>query len=165
MTVTEDAWYEEHGGSLTRAMCAAGEGCSVGTSAKQQLFLSTPLPGSSSGNTTMDFIPVFSVRQVANGTWVGTLSTLGSTGTADSVSMIVQKANANPNQPINFSIVSGALSSCRQFLEFYLRRNVTNCRRFDKTFGWTRITERLWTIYPFSNNFVKNENEHHETLS
>jgi len=107
MTVSEDAWYEENGGSLPRAMCIAGEGCRVGTSAKQQLFMSTPLPGSSSGNTATDFIPVFSVRQVANGTWVGTLSTLGSTGTADSVSMIVQKANANPNQPINFSIVSG----------------------------------------------------------
>jgi len=52
-------------------------------------------------------IPVFSVQQVANDTWLGSMSKLGSSNPADSVSMIVQKADIDPSQQINFSFVSG----------------------------------------------------------
>jgi len=35
MTVSEDAWYNEVNGTLPRAICIAGEGCSAGTAAKR----------------------------------------------------------------------------------------------------------------------------------
>ncbi|MDD1689814.1 MAG: DUF6345 domain-containing protein [Methanoregula sp.] len=105
MTVYEDAWYDESDPSrkptLPRAMCFADTGCSAGTAAKQQLFLSDPRKISGSA------IPVFSVHQLANNSWVGTLSTLGSTNAADSTSIIMEKNRVDPNQPINFSIISG----------------------------------------------------------
>lgn len=50
MTVSEDAKYDEVNPSLPRAMCVAGEGCSAGVAtAKQQVFLSDPPLGSSTG--------------------------------------------------------------------------------------------------------------------
>lgn len=101
MSVSENAWYDEINPTLPRAMCFAGKGCSAGVTAKQQLFLSDTLPRTRGG------IPVFSVRQTDNNTWVGTLSILGSTNPADSTSMIMEKNNVDPDQAINFSIISG----------------------------------------------------------
>jgi len=107
MTVSEDAWYDEANGTLPRAMCFADKGCSVGISAKQQLFLSAPLPGSQTqGSVGMDFVPVFSVRQVSNGSYIGTLSILGSTDPTDITTLQMEKKDVDPSQPINFSVVS-----------------------------------------------------------
>lgn len=101
MSVSEDAWYDEVNPTLPRAMCFAGKGCSAGVTAKQQLFLSEPLAPTRGGT------PVFSVHQTDNNTWVGTISILGSTNPADSTSMIMEKNNVDPDQAINFSVISG----------------------------------------------------------
>ena len=101
MTVEEDAWYEESDLSLPYALCFADQGCSAGVAAKQQVFLSRPRSPATSG------IPVFSVHQLANNTWVGTVSTLNSTNPEDSHSIVIERKNVDPTEPIFFGIVSG----------------------------------------------------------
>ncbi len=98
----EAAWYREANATLPRAMCFADIGCSAGVTAKQQLFLSEPRTMSAGD------IPVFSVRQLSDKSWVGTLSKLGSSNTADTTTIQTEKNDVNPNQAINFSIMKNS---------------------------------------------------------
>jgi hypothetical protein len=111
LTVNEEAWYDESGPdvkpTLPRAMCFADIGCSAGTAAKQNLFLSDPIESVAPAATAGGYTPVFSVRQIDNGTWVGTLGVLGSTNPADTVTITQKKRPADPSQPIRFTLVSG----------------------------------------------------------
>jgi len=114
MTVSEDKWYDESSSSqiqtFPRAVCFAGKGCSIGVAAKQQLFLSETLPGSASAVANGSYIPGFSIRQLANESWVGILSALtpdGAVTSAEPVSLGMMKYNVDPDQAINFSIISG----------------------------------------------------------
>jgi outer membrane protein assembly factor BamB len=105
MTVSEDAWYDEKNPTVPRALCFADTGCSVGTTAKQQVFLSTPLAQSTPGGSPADGdIPVLSVHQLTDTAWLGTLSTLGSANPAESRSVIIDKNNINPDQFVNFTL-------------------------------------------------------------
>ena len=113
MTVTEEAWYDEQKPSvkatLPRAMCFAGKGCSAAVTTKKQTFLSVPLPASISSASTGTFTPVFSVHQLSDKRWVGTFSPLtadGSAASTESVSLVMDKNEIDPNQAVNFSIVS-----------------------------------------------------------
>jgi len=105
MTVTESAWYDEEDPSLPQtlplAICFSGSGCSAAIASKQQLFLSDPMPMSGNG------IPIFSVRQLPDNSWVGTLSTLSPANPAESRSLIMEKNRVSPDQPIGFGIVTG----------------------------------------------------------
>jgi len=111
MTVNEDAWYDESGPdvkpTLPRAMCFADPGCSVGTAAKQHLFLIDTIESVAPAATAGEYTPVFSVRQIDNGTWVGTLGVLGSTNPADTVTITQKKRPTDPDQPLRFTLVSG----------------------------------------------------------
>jgi hypothetical protein len=98
----EDIWYRENNGSLPQAVCFAGIGCSAGVSTKQQLYLSRPLSPITNGR-----IPVFSVEQLSDNSYVGTLSILGSTNAAGTTSIQIEKSAFNPTRAINFSIMSG----------------------------------------------------------
>jgi FOG: WD40-like repeat len=97
----EDTWYRENNGSLPQAVCFAND-CSAGVSTKQQLYLSRPLSPITNGR-----IPVFSIKQLSDNSYVGTLSILGSTNPADTTSIQIEKSAFNPTRTINFSIMSG----------------------------------------------------------
>ncbi len=103
MSVKEDNWYDERNSSLPqtfpRAMCFANS-CSAGITSKQQLFLSTPRTQSAGD------IPVLSVHQLSDKSWVGTMSKLGSTNPGDATSIQMEKNNVDLDQPVYFSIVS-----------------------------------------------------------
>jgi hypothetical protein len=101
LDIHEDAWYDEGAGSLPRAMCVAGIGCSAGVSAKQQLFLSEPVQPADGA------VPVFSAKQLSDTSYIGTLSILGSSNAADTTSIRIEKKALEPTHTINFSIISG----------------------------------------------------------
>ncbi len=108
MNVSEDSWYDDSDPSLPQTLPKGfffqGLGVSAGTSTKQQVFITNPTPVSASD------IPVFSARQLADNTWVGTMSVLTSAGTLKTgttpSSVVVKKNRMDPNQQINFSILS-----------------------------------------------------------
>jgi hypothetical protein len=80
MIGTRDARYEEANATPSRAACTADDGCSVGISAKkQQLFMSKELPGFQTQDSAgVGYVLVFSVKQLSDNSYVGTLSFLNS---------------------------------------------------------------------------------------
>jgi hypothetical protein len=102
----EDTWYRESNGSLPQTVCFADIGCSAGISTKQQLYLSKPVQNIANGR-----IPVFSVKQLSNNSYVGTLGVLGSTKAGDTTSIQIEKSAFNPTHTINFNVLASNWSS------------------------------------------------------
>jgi PKD repeat protein len=102
VNVSEDHWHKESDTMLPRAVCYPDTGCSAGVVADHQVFLSSPV------TPTDGAIPVFSVRQLADNSYVGTLGLLGSSQTT---TIQMEKNDVDPSQPINFTISSGNLGA------------------------------------------------------
>ena len=104
-TVNAGEWLTPYHQSLPYAFCIA-DNCSAGAGAKKHAYLTDPVRLS----TTNGGIPVLSVHQISNTTWVSTLSTMNANGVTDPAntrSITVNKENVDPNQPIEFFITTG----------------------------------------------------------
>lgn len=100
-----DHWHMVTDTMLPRAVCYADTGCSAGVVADHQVFLSKPV------NVSTGAIPVFSVHQLTDNSWVGTMGILGSSNAADTTTIRMEKNNVDPSQPINFTINSANLGA------------------------------------------------------
>jgi hypothetical protein len=117
MTFSEDHWHQASDTMLPRAVCYADTGCSAGVVADHQVFLSAPV------TPTNGAIPVFSVHQLADNSWVGTLGILGSTR---NTTIRMEKNNVDPSQPINFTINSANLGAAGSNMFVTAQANLTN---------------------------------------
>lgn len=120
VNVSEDHWHKATDTMLPRAVCYADTGCSAGVVADHQVFLSKPV------NVSTGAIPVFSVHQLSDNSWVGTLGILGSSNAADTTTIQMEKNNVDPNQPINFTVNSANLGASGTNMFVTAQANLTN---------------------------------------